>query len=183
MTLLTPTLAAKHIACGQLIGYPTEAVYGIGCDPQNETALKAVLAMKSRDANKGFILIASHQDQLIPYIDTLNAEQQQQVDRAWPGPVTFVCKAKPGLPALLTGARDTIAVRVSSHPVVAELCNACGHALLSTSANVSGQPAMTQAAEVLAEFGHELSGVVEGPLGELRSATPIFSLITGEQLR
>lgn len=176
-------MAAKHIACGQLIGYPTEAVYGIGCDPQNDAALKAVLALKSRDEHKGFILIASQQDQLSPYIDALSPAQQQQVDGSWPGPVTFVCKAKPGLSALLTGARDTIAVRVSSHPVVVELCTACGHALLSTSANLSGQPAMTQAADVLTEFGHVLSGVVEGPLGDLQSATPIFSLITGEQLR
>jgi len=183
MTLLTPTLAAQHIACGQLIGYPTEAVYGIGCDPQNLDAVQSVLDIKSRDANKGFILIASQQAQLTPYISTVSAEQQQQLDQSWPGPVTFVCQAKPGLPALLTGGRNTIAVRVSAHPVVVQLCNACGHALISTSANLSGQSALTDANKVITEFGATLAGVVDGPLGELKSSTPIFSLITGEQLR
>jgi len=146
-------------------------------------AVKAVLKIKARDEHKGFILIASQQTQLHPYIDTLSAEQQQQLDQSWPGPVTFVCKAKPGLSAQLTGGRNTIAVRVSSHPVVTELCNACGHALISTSANLSGQSALTDANKVITEFGATLAGVVDGPLGELKSSTPIFSLITGEQLR
>lgn len=181
--LLTPASAAQHIASGRLIAYPTEAVYGIGCDPANPDAVKAVLKLKSRDQHKGFILIAAELAQLRPYIDVLSAGDQQTLNEAWPGPVTFVCKAKPDLPELLTGGRDTIAVRVSAHPVVVELCNACGHALISTSANISGRPALTNADAVAAEFGDEISGVVDGSLGELKTATPIFSLITGEQLR
>ncbi len=176
-------MAAKHIACGQLIAYPTEAVYGIGCDPNNTDALQAVLTLKSRDEHKGFILIAANQAQLTPYIDIASADDQQRLDNAWPGPITFVCKAKPNAPKLLTGGRDSIAVRVSSHPVVIELCKRCDHALISTSANISGKPAITNASDVLAEFGDEISGVVEGSLGTLTTATPIFSLISGKQLR
>ncbi len=181
--LLSPHLAAQHIARGQVVAYPTEAVYGLGCDPQNLSAVQAVLELKARDAHKGFIVIAASVDQLTNYMQPPNASELERLNAAWPGPVTFIVKAKIDLPNLLTGGRDTIAVRVSSHPVVVSLCNACGHALISTSANLSGQPALTTPVEVQNIFGESLAGVVEGELGNLKSATPIFSLSTGEQLR
>lgn len=181
--LLTPSMAAKHIACGQLIAYPTEAVYGIGCDPKNLSALNSLLNLKTRDESKGFILIAADIAQLEPFIQPPTETELKQLNVHWPGPVTFVVRAKPDLPNLLTGGRDTLAVRVSSHPVVTELCTACGQALISTSANLSGKPALTDASSVLAELGHALAGVVDGSLGKLRSATPIYSLVSGKQLR
>jgi len=176
-------MAAAHIARGQLIAYPTEAVYGIGCDPQNLSALKAVLDLKARDKSKGFIIVAANFAQLSPYIQPPTNIEKQRLDDAWPGPVTFVVRANPQLPSILTGGRDTLAVRVSSHPVVKELCTACGHALISTSANLSNKPALTSATLVWNEFGTLLAGVVDGSLGNLASATPIFSLASGEQLR
>ena len=182
-TLLTPSMAAKHLACGQLIAYPTEAVYGIGCDPKNTSAVKSVLSLKGRDKGKGFIIIASDITQLEPFIEPPNEFETQRLNEVWPGPVTFVVRAKPHLPSILTGGRNTLAVRVSSHPVVKTLCNECGHALISTSANLSGKSALTSADEVWREFGASLAGVVTGSLGNLKSATPIFSLDTGEQLR
>lgn len=181
--LLTPSMAAKHIARGQLIAYPTEAVYGIGCDPQNLSAIQAVLELKARDKSKGFIIIAANLAQLSPYIQPPTDAEKQQLDTAWPGPVTFVVRAKPQLPSILTGGRDTLAVRVSSHPVVKQLCTACGHALISTSANLSAKPALTTAEQVSEVFGSSLAGVVDGSLGNLTSATPIYSLASGHQLR
>lgn len=181
--LLTPSLAAKHIACGQLIAYPTEAVYGIGCDPKNVSAVQTVLDLKARDERKGFIIIASHFEQLDPFIQPPSNIESDRLNAAWPGPVTFVVRAKPNLPTVLTGGRDTLAVRVSSHPVVKALCEACGHALISTSANRSGEPALTSAAEVWQDLGSSLAGVVDGSVGNLASVTPIFSLSSGEQLR
>ena len=181
--LLTIDQAAQHIASGQLIAYPTEAVYGIGCNPADEAAVKAVLDLKARDANKGFIVIASSLNQLDDYMATPTAEERKTITDAWPGPVTFVVKAKAGLSPLLTGDRPTLAVRVSSHPVVQALCLACGHALISTSANISGTPALTSANAVNDAFNGRIAGVVSGALGNLKSATPIFSLSTGEQLR
>lgn len=181
--LLSPAVAAAHIASGQVIAYPTEAVYGLGCDPSNLNAVQAVLDLKARDANKGFIVIASSLDQLTSFLVPPTTSELERLNAAWPGPVTFVVKANPELPSLLTGGRDTLAVRVSAHPVVNALCDACGHALISTSANVSGQPALKDAHDVQAAFGDSLAGVVDGALGNLSSATPIFSLQTGEQLR
>lgn len=180
---LTIDQAARHVASGQLIAYPTEAVYGIGCNPTNEAAVRGVLDLKAREANKGFIIIASNLDQLDDYMAAPTAEERVTLNNAWPGPVTFVVKAKSDLSPLLTGNRPTLAVRVSAHPVVQALCNACGHALISTSANISGTPALTSADAVDGAFNGRIAGVVAGELGTLNSATPIFSLSTGEQLR
>jgi len=181
--LLTPQQAAQEIAGGAVVAYPTEAVYGLGCDPNNVGALQQILTLKERDKSKGFILIASQQVQLKPYMAALSNEQQSQLDHAWPGPVTFVVTAKPDVPNLLTGGRDTLAVRVSSHPVVVALCDACQHPLVSTSANLSGQEAFRDATLVLDAFGDKIAGVVDGALGDLAAATPIHSLITGKRLR
>lgn len=181
--LLTPSVAAKHIARGELIAYPTEALYGIGCDPNNASALASVLELKARDKNKGFIIIAANFAQLTPFIQPPTDLEKERLNAAWPGPVTYVVAAKPSLPSLLTGGRDTLAVRVSSHPVVRDLCVACGHALVSTSANLSGTPGLTTASEVCKQFGKHLAGVVDGSLGNLKSATPIYSLASGEKLR
>lgn len=182
-SLLSSAQAAQHVAAGLIIAYPTEAVYGLGCDPKNSAAVDSVLDLKARDANKGFILIASSINQLSDYLRTPSAAQLQQLEAAWPGPVTFVVDANPNLPAQLTGGRNTLAVRVSSHPVVAELCNQCGHPLISTSANISGTQALTDACAVMEAFGDNIAGVVEGSLGTLDAPTPIFSLASGEQLR
>jgi len=172
-----------HIARGQLVAYPTEAVYGIGCDPRNLDAIGKVLELKARSANKGFILIASELSQLADFIEPPTESELATLNKAWPGPATFVVRAKSDLPPILTGNRDTLAVRVSAHPVVVELCNACSSALISTSANLSGTPALTSQDDVVTVLGEAIAGVVAGDLGTLQSATPIVSLITGEQLR
>jgi len=181
--LLSIDEAARHIASGRVVAYPTEAVYGLGCDPDNAAAVQKVLDIKSRHPNKGFIIIAAAQSQLQRYMEMPTAAEQQTLNAAWPGPVTFVVRALQNLPAELNGGRDTMAVRVSSHPVVVALCTACTHALISTSANHSGNEPLRSADEVLAEFGDDIAGVVAGDLGALSSATPIHSLISGEQIR
>jgi len=93
-----------------------EAVFGLGCDPSNTAAVARLLKAKERDRNKGLILVASRQAQLNAYMASVTAEQQQRLDKAWPGPVTFIVPAAEGASAILTGGRKTIAVRVSALP-------------------------------------------------------------------
>ncbi len=175
--------AVDAIANGQVIAYPTEAIYGLGCNPNNVQAVQAVLDLKARDANKGLILIASRWEQLIPYVTKPEPIQLQKALDTWPGPVTWVLPAHPSLDALLTGGRSTIAVRVTDHPVVIDLCNACNHPLVSTSANISGQAPVNSGSEIAAMFGDAIAGVVEGELGGLTSATSIYDMQTGAQIR
>lgn len=169
---------------GGVIAYPTEAVFGLGCNPHDEKAVQRIIDIKGREAHKGFILIASSQAQLAQFIKPVSATQQAQLDEHWPGPVTFVVPVNTDWSnTLLTGYRDTLAVRVSSHPDVATLCEHYGGAIVSTSANRSGNEALRSYAAVTEELGSQLDCVVEGAVGELVKPTRIYDLASGKRLR
>lgn len=176
--------AVVALKAGSVIAYPTEAVFGLGCDPTNPSALQRVIDVKGRDTHKGFILIASSQCQLRDFIAPVSAIQQNTLDAHWPGPVTFVVPASHRYSnTLLSGYRDTLAVRVSTHPIVMQLCEQFGNAIVSTSANLSGQAALRSAQEVRAALGAKLDVIVDDSVGTLNEPTKIFDLRSGERLR
>ena len=175
--------AAAIIKDGGVIAYPTEAVFGLGCDPNNTPALKRLLAIKRRADDKGLILIASSLEQLEPYLAAVSDDAKALMNKHWPGPVTLVVSALATLDPLLTGNRDTLAVRVSQHPTVCDLCKACGHALVSTSANISGQTALKTPSAVIAQLGADIDAVVAGELGTLDRPTKIIDARSGDVLR
>ena len=127
---------------GGVVAYPTEAVWGLGCDPRDEAATLRLLALKQREVEKGLILIAADEAQLAPFVDmaALDAGQRDAVCASWPGPHTWIVPASPAAPRWITGAHAGIAVRVSAHPPVVELCRAYGGARVSHSAKRPGQP-------------------------------------------
>lgn len=168
---------------GGVIAYPTEGVYGLGCDPHNQAALQRIIDLKGRDSHKGFIIVASSQDQLARFMAPVQAAWQTQFDQAWPGPVTFIVPAIDGISGLLSGYRDSMAVRVSNHPIVRDLCTLYDGALVSTSANRSGREALRSAAEVQIEFGDGIDVVIDAPLGGLTTSTTIIDVKTGSRLR
>jgi len=176
--------AVEALRQGGVIAYPTEAVFGLGCDPRNTAALQRIIDIKGRDAHKGFILIASGQHQLQDFMAPVDSRQQAKLDDLWPGPVTLVVPALPAYAnSLLSGFRMTLAVRVSSHPVVVELCNCYAGAIVSTSANISGESSLRTAEAVEHVMGHQLDYIVNAPVGQLESPTRIFDLASGKQLR
>lgn len=181
--LLSCIDAAIAIHAGELIAYPTEAIYGLGCDPDNQLSLQKLVDLKRRDSDKGLILIASRWQQLDPFVELTHKAVLERAQNSWPGPVTWIMPASERCSVLLTGGRSTIAVRVSAHEVVQELCNRCDHALVSTSANLSGQIPLHTPDEIKAAFPTEIAGVVSGALGGLKNATSIFDATTGVQLR
>ena len=127
--------ATRIVSNGGLIAYPTEAVYGIGCLPGNRGAVKRLLRIKQRSWRKGLILIAASLDQLADLIVLPESGLRAEILKSWPGPVTWVLEAQPGVPAWLGGGRGTLAVRVTDHPLARRLCERVGEALVSTSAN------------------------------------------------
>lgn len=137
---IAAAVAVLHKEC--VIAYPTEAVFGVGCDPDSETAVNRLLELKQRPVEKGLILIAANFEQLKPYIDDsmLTDTQREAIFACWPGPVTFVFPAPATTPRWLTGRFDSLAVRVTDHPLVVSLCQAYGKPLVSTSANLTGLP-------------------------------------------
>lgn len=179
-------LAATALREGGVIAYPTEAVWGLGCDPLDPVAVQQLLNIKQRPDYKGLILVASCWEQLLPYLDqtSLNAhlEHVAKAKSQWPGPITWVM---PSLaPAWLTGGRDTIAVRVTDHPLVAALCDEFGGAIVSTSANISGCPAATSMLTLHRAIDcTALTYCLNGDTGGLNKPTAIHDLLSGQCLR
>ncbi len=185
MPLLDATRAAEAIRHGGVIAYPTEGVWGLGCDPRNERAVMRILAIKQREVEKGLILIAADEAQLAPFVsmDAFGEEQRAAVRASWPGAATWIVPASASAPRWVTGKHDGIAVRVSAHPPVIELCNAFGGALVSTSANRAGNDAPTQRSGLDPEIVALLDGVLAGETGGLLQPTPIRDARTGAVLR
>lgn len=168
----------------RVIAYPTEAVFGVGCDPDSETAVSRLLDLKQRPMDKGLILIAASFEQLKPYIDDsmLTEAQRTAVFSRWPGPVTFVFPAPATTPRWLTGRFDSLAVRITDHPLVVALCQAYGKPLVSTSANLSGLPPCRTVEEVHSQFGADFP-VVAGETGGRLNPSEIRDALTGELFR
>lgn len=173
--------AARLLRGGAVIGYPTEGIHGLGCDPLQPTALQHLLALKARRADKGLILLAADLTQLAPFMAPLTADQRSRLTQSWPGPVTWIVPARAKLDPLLTGGRNTLAMRVTAHAPAAALCRAFGGALVSTSANRSGRVPCRSPLGIRRAFG--ALPLLPGPLGDLTGPTPIFDLISGRCLR
>jgi L-threonylcarbamoyladenylate synthase len=175
-------LATRAIRGGGLVAYPTEAVYGLGCNPLDPEAVLDLLALKSRPVGKGLILIAADFDQLRPYVTEVDAASMAAVHASWPGPHTWLLPARPATPPWLTGDHPTLAVRVTGHPVAAALCRLAGP-LVSTSANPAGRRPARDALTVRRYFGDALDAVVCGPVDRTRGPSAIRDASTGRLLR
>ncbi len=168
---------------GGLIAYPTEAVYGLGCDPMNYDAVERLLLLKHRPWQKGVILIAASIEQLAPYILPIAPEHQATLDATWPGPNTWLVPASDACPPWIRGNHTTVAVRVSAHPLVQQLCSAFGGAIVSTSANLAGKLPARSALQVQLGLGGNVDYCLHGELGGADQPTTIRHLISGEVVR
>lgn len=175
--------AARWVRAGGVIAYPTEAVFGLGCDPGDRCAVERLLALKCRSAAKGLILIASEWNQLQPWLDRIPAAWHEKLQSSWPGPTTWLIPAAKHCPDWLTGHHDTLAVRVSAHPPVRRLCQALDSAIVSTSANRSGQRPARSVLEVRLRFGYQIDFVLPGQIGTLTKPTEIRDLASGTVVR
>ena len=177
------TEAVTALKAGGVIAYPTEAVYGLGCDPHDENALQGILDIKQREAEKGLILIAASFEQLLPYIQPLEKQIEQTLKASWPGPVTWIVDVKDEVSTNLRGKHNSLAVRVSDHPVVIELCNAFGGAIVSTSANPAGEAPAKTAQQVKEYFNDTLDYIVDAPTGGRDKPSEIRDARSNEIIR
>ena len=176
-------LAAHWLACGGLVAYPTEAVYGLGCDPRDRSAVHRLLALKARPEGKGLILIAADWIQLEPYVRSLGPERMAAIHGTWPGPVTWLLPARPGAPRWLTGDHATLAVRITAHPLAAALCRRWGGALVSTSANRASRPPARTPLGVHLALAGGLDYILTGRCGGAARVSSIRDGTTGAVLR
>jgi L-threonylcarbamoyladenylate synthase len=167
---------------GGIIAYPTEAVFGLGCLPDCEDAVQRILKLKQRSIKKGLILVASQVKQLESYVDFGKLNDLQKILQSWPGPVTWLIPAREETPDWLTGEHETLAVRVSSHPVVHALCEELGP-IVSTSANPGGVTPALSDRTVLAYFDTNIDYVMPAKITNNMNPTEIRDAQTGNIIR
>ena len=170
---------------GGIIAYPTEAVFGLGCDPDNEQAIEKLLALKKRSKEKGLILIAGNYSQLLPYVDDEAIPQDKRfaVLSRWPGHVTQLFPANKKLLPIIHGAFDTVAVRITEHPEIVNLCKQTGKPIISTSANLSGEPTVTTWQEVELLIPQQLGYIIKGQTLGVTMPSKIINALSGAVIR
>lgn len=178
------TQAANSLLNGEVLAYPTEAVWGLGCDPENKAATLRLLQIKNRPVAKGLILVAGSVEQIVDLLDPLTPSQRKRMLATWPGPNTWLVPDYNQLiPGWIKGEHDSVAVRVSAHPLVVALCLRFGGPLVSTSANKAGQRPAKTALQVVKHMGREIDGMLHGRLGEGAKPSRIIDLLSGQILR
>ena len=163
---------AAHLRRGGLIAYPTESCYGLGCDPGNRKAVLRLLKLKQRPQHKGLILIAASYRQVARYLQPLTPPQQQRLHEAGAQAITYLMPARHSAPRWLRGAHDTLAVRLTAHPFAMRLCRSVDSALVSTSANCSGQRPAKTYAQCQRLFGRKIL-VLPGRVGKRKKPSTI----------
>lgn len=168
---------------GGVVACPTEAVWGLSCDPENPAAVRRVLELKQRPVAKGLILVAASAAQLEFLLAGLDDGQRNQLASTWPGPTTWLIPHRGKVSPWIHGEHDTVAVRVSAHPVVQALCNAWGGPLVSTSANPAGALPPVAGWQVRRYFDKRLDCFLPGAVGGAVRPSEIRDLISGNQVR
>jgi len=174
--------AVRVIRAGGVIAYPTEAMFGLGCDPAVPKAVQDICEIKARPIAAGLILIGHALEQFEGWID-IGAAEQQRLQEPSDHPVTWVVPAGRRTGAWITGGRTSVAVRITSHPLAAELCRAAGTPLVSTSANRHGRPPARTALVARLLFRDAVDLVVPGEIGRFTKPSEIRDVRTGAVLR
>jgi len=173
---------AAHLRRGGLIAYPTESCYGLGCDPVNRRAVQHILKLKQRSKNKGLILIASDYHQVSRYLLPRTPEEQAMLIHDGAQAITYLLPVKASCPRWLRGKHDTLAVRFTTHTVARQLCRSARSALVSTSANLSGQRPAKTAAQCRRIFGNSVR-VLLGQVGSRKQPSTICRWADGKVVR
>ena len=175
--------AAQLLKQQAVIAYPTESVWGLGCDPRSLQAVENLLRLKGRSVSKGLILIAASAEQFAPFLAGLELAALERFQTPQQKPTTWLVPNNGSVPDWISGGHDTLALRVTDHPIAAALCNLFGGPLVSTSANPQGQPAATSAEQVWAYFGKSVAVRAPGTVGDAAKPSEIRHLISGEIVR
>jgi len=174
--------AARDVKAGAVIAYPTEAVWGLGCNPWDAEAVYRLLAIKSRPVDKGLILVADNIRQFDFLFEDFPEIWLDRMASTWPGPNTWLVPHQGLLPEWITGKHNSVAIRVSDHPLVRELCSLVGP-IVSTSANPTGRPPAMNRLRIEQYFRGQVDLVLNGELGGRKNPSVIRDLVTGDVIR
>ena len=183
---MTKSNIAKAITVlrnGGVIAYPTEAVYGLGCDPFNEAAVKRIATIKNRSLDKGFIVIASEWQQVTQLITTIDPQIKQRILANPVAVTTWIIPVKSSVPDWIRGTHQSLAIRITQHPTAKAICDAFGAAIISTSANRSGEAPIRDFSELEQTFIKKVDYFVTGNLGKQSKPSEIRDAISNQILR
>ena len=151
--------AAKLIAAGEVVAFPTETVYGLGADGLNGAAVARIFAAKGRPVDNPLILHIARMEQILSLTSGLNENAKALMNTFWPGPLTLVVPKSERIPDEVTAGLSTVAIRMPSHPVAAALILAAGCPIAAPSANLSGKPSPTNAQDVAEDMDGKIAGI------------------------
>jgi len=173
--------AAKIVKNGGVIAYPTEAVWGLGCDPFNLNAVNKLLALKKRSPNKGLILIAANLTPVLHVLDYLTDNEKHIITNALH--TTFLLKHNNKISNLISGGRDNFALRITKHAPAIKLCTMCGGLLVSTSANLDGMNPATTKEQVVNYFANKLDFILDADIGNYQKPSTIIDFTNNKIIR
>jgi L-threonylcarbamoyladenylate synthase len=171
-------VASQIVSNGGLVVYPTDTVYGLGCDPFNVKAVKRVFRVKGERKKPLPILACSVAD--LEKIARLSDVARKIAAKFWPGPLTVIVPKKPALPDIVTNDLDSVGVRVPKHDMAIQLIRLSDGLLVGTSANKTGQKPACTASEALEQLGEEVDVVLDGGKALLEKPSTVADLTTEE---
>jgi L-threonylcarbamoyladenylate synthase len=170
--------AVSLLRNGDLVAFPTDTVYGLGCDLWQEEAIARLYKAKERPGNLAIPVLVSAAEQVSQVGMDLPAAFDRLAERFWPGGLTIIVRRRAHVPLLLCAGGDTVAVRMPDHELVRRLADALGGALAATSANLSGRPAPATAGDVLADLQGRIPLLLDGGRCAGGVASSIIDLVT-----
>lgn len=154
--------AVVLLRAGEVVGLPTETVYGLAADGSNESAVRRVFAVKGRPAGHPVILHVADPTEVDRYASHVPAEAERLIRSFWPGPLTLVLSRSSLVPDVVTGGLPTVGLRMPAHPIFLEVAGRLGRPLAAPSANRFGRVSPTRAEHVRADFGDDIPLVLDG---------------------
>ncbi len=168
-------LAASLINEGEVVGIPTETVYGLAADALNEEAVKKIFAAKGRPADNPLIVHISSFDMVYDITSEIPKLAHELAEKFWPGPLTMIMPKSDRIPDVTSGGLDTVGIRFPSHPVAQALINASGKPLAAPSANLSGSPSPTNCARVYEDMRGRIPAIIDGGESDVGVESTVIS--------
>lgn len=167
---------SRKLQQGGIVAFPTETLYGLGASILNEQAIARLFTVKGREETHSLPVQVSNMDQLKFIIEDIPYEAQVLAKHFLPGPLTLIFKKHPNLSPVITGGKETVAIRLCSDPIARRLVELTGCPLAVPSANLTGKPSPTKASHVLEDFNGRIDGVVDGGETEFGMESTVISL-------
>jgi L-threonylcarbamoyladenylate synthase len=172
--------AVRIIKKGGLVVFPTETVYGLGCNALNKKAVARIFEVKKRDLGKPLLILIGQKGELKKYVKTITPLAKKLIKKYWPGPVTLVFQKSKIIPPAVVAGKDKVAIRLSSNKITQALIRESGLPLIGTSANLSGQNNINSPEEVIKQFRNKVDLIIDGGRTRQGKASTVVD-VTGEK--